>query len=523
MLKDRGEGIMEISIINMLKEKCVLSIDDFSNVFHNTEDDIWIIVSESILSSGFTWPKVKSITEGYEKSVIIELGNVYLNISTKMVLIRYEKKTVTQVMVGLYDGDVYKNNNKCFTKNGGLFLPECFSEEYRNYLNDVERWIKSGNLPKQRRLTEYKVVPMEEMPKEYFNLKYFTDRAISVRKLLAKEKLVMLGQIADIIIPHTIRDGEVGRIISIGDMKYPLEPDELRIDTVTDVKLLKGDILFPAVNSGVNKPYLFRGCEVDIYPSRFMFIIRCRDILPEYLFLYLCSETAQIIIETSASGSVVQRLSYKAIQEMPIVIPELDDEKYIEDYEKMVAVAKRVYASKGSDRVEAYMKEIERIKNKEKEAEKIEDILNVEFVTKIKMHNEEQLKSFLTDDLEELNTCFKGKAFKATLILAGSILEAVLIDWLSEINHEDYFENDYYVTDRYGKQKRADLIDYIDAIKEIERPKWMDEANKAHEIRKKRNLVHAKLCMKSDEINEDVCREVIGYLNDVLKTRIGNA
>jgi hypothetical protein len=47
----------------------------------------------------------------------------------------------------------------------------------------------------------------------------------------------------------------------------------------------------------------------------------------------------------------------------------------------------------------------------------------------------------------------------------------------------------------------------------------MEEADKAHFIRQKRNLVHAKLCLKSEEINEMVCREVIDYLNDVLKTR----
>lgn len=33
-------------------------------------------------------------------------------------------------------------------------------------------------------------------------------------------------------------------------------------------------------------------------------------------------------------------------------------------------------------------------------------------------------------------------------------------------------------------------------------------------------MVHAKLCLNSEEkINEDLCREVIGYLKDVLKTR----
>lgn len=47
----------------------------------------------------------------------------------------------------------------------------------------------------------------------------------------------------------------------------------------------------------------------------------------------------------------------------------------------------------------------------------------------------------------------------------------------------------------------------------------MDEASKAHEIRRKRNLVHAKLGIDSNEINEETCRIVIDYLRDVLKTR----
>jgi tetrapyrrole methylase family protein/MazG family protein len=47
----------------------------------------------------------------------------------------------------------------------------------------------------------------------------------------------------------------------------------------------------------------------------------------------------------------------------------------------------------------------------------------------------------------------------------------------------------------------------------------IEEAEKAHEIRNKRNLVHAKLCMKSDDVNEETCRQVIEYLKDVLRTR----
>ena len=95
------------------------------------------------------------------------------------------------------------------------------------------------------------------------------------------------------------------------------------------------------------------------------------------------------------------------------------------------------------------------------------------------------------------------------MILAGSVLEALLIDWLSEIKKVNFFKHDYMVfikdreTNQYKRDKagnciskKADLRDYIDAIEEIKKPDWMEEASRAQHIREKRNLVHAKLCLK---------------------------
>ena len=62
-------------------------------------------------------------------------------------------------------------------------------------------------------------------------------------------------------------------------------------------------------------------------------------------------------------------------------------------------------------------------------------------------------------------------------------------------------------------------LKHINEIKYIERPHWVDEATKAHEIRKKRNLVHAKLGIKTNDINTETCEMVIGYLEKVIQTR----
>ena len=79
-----------------------------------------------------------------------------------------------------------------------------------------------------------------------------------------------------------------------------------------------------------------------------------------------------------------------------------------------------------------------------------------------------------------------------------------IINWISELDGHDYFVENYKVL-RGKNKKRADLYDYIKKIKSIKESKgsdWNDEESKANEIREKRNLVHAKLGINSDEINE---------------------
>lgn len=129
-------------------------------------------------------------------------------------------------------------------------------------------------------------------------------------------------------------------------------------------------------------------------------------------------------------------------------------------------------------------------------------------------------KDIILRDMKELKECFHRGTYKAAIIMAGSILEAFLIDWLSEINDTNYFEEDYLVFDSYRQRyRRADLKDYISVIAELKKPNWFDAAAKATEIRKKRNLVHAKLYINDNDISRETCTEVISFLEAVINTR----
>ena len=66
--------------------------------------------------------------------------------------------------------------------------------------------------------------------------------------------------------------------------------------------------------------------------------------------------------------------------------------------------------------------------------------------------------------------------------------------------------------------RRADLFDYIEAIGEFKIPPW-DNYHIAHRIRDKRNRVHARVCIREDDVNEESCREVIDYLNGNIAAR----
>lgn len=253
-------------------------------------------------------------------------------------------------------------------------------------------------------------------------------------------------------------------------------------------------------------------------------IVRAKIITPEYLFLYLKSEIASRIWKELCVSAGVCRIelfrhgawdgkSTKTIPSefsgFPVVLPEKPDEYYCDYFQKF---------SKPNDH--HYTKHVDIPFGT------IGDVLDREIVETIRLHNAELVGKQVREDIEELNICFSNGAYKAALILSGSILEAVLLDWLSEIDGINYFEKRVKVR-KARRDKKGDLIldeegnpafedvetdklqDYIDKIKEIKKPEWMEEAEHAHEIRKKRNLVHAKLCLKKDaKIDKETCRRL---------------
>ena len=465
-------------------------------------------------------PELNALTEKYSLAGIYNLGSPYVDTNIRFELIHLTTKRLDSVDIGIFNANMF--DKQPVMRGMGVFcMADEYSVKFNCYVYELERWINEDYTPDHDKEGEYEfnTIPLSEFSYSHIAPEYYSRVAMDIRRLLSTEKTIPLGAVAEIKFPKPI-DAMIGKVISVKDLKYPFDCQGVKDRKITDVEIKKNDILFPI--AGPRNPYIFtEEFSEPIYANPLTAVIRCTNILPEYLYLYLNSEVCRIIVQSQSSGTAIKRINLAALREIPVVVPKESAEVYQSQVYALTHIEKTYCESLTHQRkvLDDYQKVLAEQGYQPNDC--IGDILNVETAKKIRVFDEENMRSFLTADLKELNSCFRAKAYKATLILAGSILEAVLIDWLSDIDGVNYFQEEYMVQDRRtGRQKRAELIDYINEIKYIERPHWMEEASKAHEIRKKRNLVHAKLCMNSDAVNEDVCRQVIEYLKDVLKTRV---
>ena len=498
-----------MKIVNGSKEG-----DYFGNIFDNNkfENESLVILPTYYLTcySDEHSKFMKMVNNRYVVG-LFEFPSFYSGWTALTVVHVSAKKTAT-IKYALFDRkgkEIYP-----FKKDHPAFHPEFLS-----FVETIDKWINCEETPIFSEDKEFGFIRRQDLNEQFLNPRYYAAEAVAFREKLKKENTKPLHKICDFL--NTCYDRETSRnLVNVfsytgDDCRKHTDFSHLSRQWVSAGILLKDkDILVPATDFYRDDICFYREInDTDVYAESSVIIIRSLEdsICQAYLYLYLISDTAHSLFSAFDVGGIQRRIPYRAIKDLPIVLPRKKDgfyETIFDNLKKKEKVYELSNISTHSD------------KNLPREGE-IQQIIDMEYARKIKKHNIDIMNEFLSNDMSELNTCYHNKAYKATLILAGSILEAILIDWLSEIEGVDYFHTDLFVPDRFrsGRTKRADLIDYIDRIKELKRPKWYREAEKAHDIRKKRNLVHAKLCIDNDTINAETCLNVITYLKDVLKSR----
>lgn len=111
-------------------------------------------------------------------------------------------------------------------------------------------------------------------------------------------------------------------------------------------------------------------------------------------------------------------------------------------------------------------------------------------------------------DYQELEICLKNNAIKSVLVLSGSIIEAMLIEYFQQ------FTPNGYTINQFNLMSLKDLID----LAEKENVLSNKEKNLADVIKDYRNLIHpGKEIRKAEKFNQDTAQIAVTLVNMILK------
>lgn len=491
----------------------------FDVLINDDLEEYFVIVENTVFIDQYS---LDELFTKYYLQEILDLGNCYLGTANcPQTLLHLSKTSVPKIKVAIYYSEVHPYKD---TFKSGSFphLSDKYTESYLDYISHIEKWITTNKMPREKvRDWEFRNIAKKNFDYKKPYPHYYQNRFDNIRGLINKSQCYKLSDIADISfpVPANLTDSAAkGKVLNSKPMpSYPFYPERHCKDLpISTVELKKGDII--RYDTGF---FL-----IDSTPKYKMFapyghaVIRARKFSPEFLYIYLNSDTAKEInqaIEISLGDNPTFRPN---ISDYPVYWDNLGLDHYKNLFEKIADPYQIDY-------------EQEQLPKKESISKKTLQ----EAASLVARNSRNELKKICKSDFKELTICLQQKAYKATLVLAGAILEAFLLDWLSEYDQTNYFkkrknyrpiqrENNIPQKDSDGNYLRskadATLSDYIDDLKELN-TNWNAEAKKADRIRKQRNLVHAKLYFRhANTINGSLCTSIVQDLKEIINSRWPN-
>ena len=166
------------------------------------EDDVWLIIPEHYFGSSFWKSIVDKVRIKYNIEAMLQLRNIFVNTNVDMMMIHLTKSKVVNVRMSLFKGKTFEPSRNRLEKRDEFFIATEFTEEYQEYINTLEGWIENGIIPENGDKTEFKIIDEINIDNEHLYPKFYSDKAIEVRRLIDNEEIVLLESVADIIKPR---------------------------------------------------------------------------------------------------------------------------------------------------------------------------------------------------------------------------------------------------------------------------------------------------------------------------------
>lgn len=417
--------------------------------------------------------------------------------SLPFVLLILERDKPENVLFSLYLGKKTFASHSRVRPTGSIGA-QTIEAEYRAYIGLLEKFIETREPPKSP-IAKFFTAESSDIDLDRLHGNYYDPELIEIERKIQLENFVLLSQIAQVLFPRKAKDS-TSYILKPKDFQYPLDVQSLSQKGATNILLQKNDIL---VTRDLSRAYLILDPpEVKLTPSIFSVVIRpdTSVVAPEYLCLYFLGDVGKSYSLRYQTGSAIPSLSVRDIVQLPVILPDLATTQ------KSVDIFRSLYLTPQEDIGEFNKVLFSRVDTGNKEIQR-EFIL--EGLEKLRLAKMTLIRQLVRDDFQELGHCLRHGLHKSCLILCGSILEAILLDWLSEIEMVNYFE-DVRAPTLFEMINRLYELDFLDDISK----------NQAHTIRDKRNLVHPRKYLNSGaKLTDEMCAKIVADLKQVLSQR----
>ncbi|WP_420935479.1 DUF4145 domain-containing protein [Alteromonas sp. A081] len=484
------------------------------NKEQSTTNDVQIIVVPSLwITSTKHKRQLAPVFNQYALNALVDVGAIWSPVtSISFSLLVLGSEPVSDVLMADFaaSAPAQKSNlvdRKLTSKadKSGELPNIVYTDTFKQFLAQIEQElfgaVSSAKKEQQEQQFQTFKVPAKELDMSRLQVAFYhPNNQIDIHRY-KKAKFEALEKLADVKMVNSVKRGNLvhGQVFKwplLGIGKLPYNPNELPITEgdATNQVLAEGDII---VTPNFSKVFLVTEELNGVYAPAHSYNIRLRAnaaVSAQYLCLYLQSEFAKKYSLKMAVGSVIPRIALKDFRQLPILLP--DDDTLVKSDE--------LY-----QRLQTPDTDLEKINNLiagSKDQGRLQDSFLLEGLEKLRISKRSIIEKLIKDDLKELKVCIDKGLYKSSMVICGSILEAIILDWLSETEKHDYYE------DVLG-------ISLSEAIKSLKKLGELDyeAANAAHNIRTLRNLIHPRNYLQNQgKVTKRECKKLLEQLRIII-------
>jgi hypothetical protein len=208
-----------------------------------------------------------------------------------------------------------------------------------------------------------------------------------------------------------------------------------------------------------------------------------------------------------SAGAVMPRLSRTDLADFPVVLPSINEQSELVSRSYLKSIGEMTDAKERIQDINKVLFSEKPSNDKPLQSELFQEMRDALLPIK-----NELVRDLFNSDLSEVEKCYNAGAFKGCLVMCGAILEALVLDWLSEIEGKDYFDP----TINTQLKKMINILKDAAIIS-------AQEAQTAHDIRNYRNLIHPQKSIENMPISKELCKDVIDNLKPIVRKRYQHA